>query len=228
MPPIHADLAWNYARTRLERELDSRLSYHSLTHTADDVVPAATRLAAIAELSEEQAMLLITAAWYHDLGHIQQYAEHELISVRIATEVLPTFGYTSAHIECVIGMILATRLPQLPANQLEALLADADLDSLGRADFLETSRALQNELAARGLVTSDLGWYEQQRRFLVRHRYHTRIAAELRNAQKQENIRLLGECIRRSECDEKHTLYQSGARNQTADCLRQPQTLRVI
>ena len=81
-----------YALGRLESELSPALSYHSVDHTNADVVPAATRLAADEGIEGNDLRNLVTAAWFHDLGFIEQRTGHEGVGARIASEVLPGFG----------------------------------------------------------------------------------------------------------------------------------------
>jgi len=185
------DQAWRYAYGRLAHELSPLLVYHSAAHTRDDVVPAAEHLALTIGVAEDSLLLLQTAAWFHDLGFIRQRTDHETASILIARHALPRFGFASEHVALVEQLITATRLPQRPQTLLQQILADADLDSLGRDDFLATSLALRDELAAFG-VTNTLGdWYAQQLRFLQTHRYYTDAARALRDAGKQCNIELL-------------------------------------
>jgi len=186
-----------YALQRLERELPAALTYHSLAHTRDDVAPATLWLAAIAGVSGEQRMLLHTAAYYHDIGFVLQRADHEMIGARIAAETLPRFGYSPAQIEIIHGMIMATRLPQSPRNLLEQLMADADLDALGRTDFITRNQALRDELAAYGAHWDDLGWCREQLYFLEAHHYWTDAAQQVRGEQKRRNVELIVEMIER-------------------------------
>ena len=180
-----------YALRRLEHELPATLTYHSLAHTRDDVAPATLRLAALAGVCGEQRMLLHTAAYYHDIGFVVQRADHEAIGARIAAETLPGFGYTSRQVEIIHGMIMATRLPQSPHNLLEQLMADADLDALGRADFPARNQALRDELAAYGDRWDDLEWYREQLCFLESHSYWTDAARQVRGEQKRRNVELI-------------------------------------
>ena len=180
--------ARQYALERLERELPPTLFYHSLAHTRDDVVPAAERLAALEGVEGEALLLLRTAAFYHDLGHVEHYTNHEAIGVRIAAAVLPHFGYSTAHIQVVRGIIIATKLPQSPHTLLEEIMADADLDVLGRDDFLARNQDLRAERAALGMPTTDEEWYSSQLEFIQTHRYFTAAARNLRDAKKQQNI----------------------------------------
>lgn len=189
-PPDFAQ-ARAYTCHRLANELSPALTYHSLAHTRDDVVPAVERLALLSNVGDDDLLLLRTAAWFHDLGFVEQANDHELISMQIAKETLPRFGYTAVQIEQIVGMIMATRMPQTPRTLLETLIADADLDSLGRTDFLMTSLDLRAERAALGTALSPAAWFAQQQRFLRQHRYFTQAAHCLREHQKQRNIALL-------------------------------------
>ena len=184
-----------YALQRLERELPPALTYHSLAHTRDDVAPASLRLAAIAGISGEQRMLLHTAAYYHDIGFVMQRADHEAVGAKIAAEILPGFGYIPAQIEIIHGMIMATKLPQSPRTLLEQLLADADLDALGRTDFMVRNQALRDELAAYGAHWDDLAWAQEQLYFLGSHQYWTDAARQVRGEQKRRNLDLIVKVI---------------------------------
>lgn len=177
-----------YAFLCLERELPPQLSYHSLAHTRDDVLPAVTRLADSIGITGEDRLLLQTAACYHDIGFVTQREAHEMVSVQIARDILPSFGYNPAQLALISGMIMATRLPQSPQTLLEQMLADADLDSLGRADFFCRSLDLRAELAAYGNACSLNDWYGRQVQFLCQHCYFTPAARRLRDAGKQFNI----------------------------------------
>jgi uncharacterized protein len=196
--------AKHYALTRLSQDLSPSLVYHSLEHTRDDVVQAALRLATIEGVNGDARMLLLTAAWYHDLGYVgcPNGHGHETCGVGIATEMLPEFGYSPEHIAVINQMIMATQLPQTPRNLLDRIIADADLDSLGRDDFLETSLRLRSELETMGITMSDEEWYQRQCDFLLAHSYFTEAARTLRDATKRRNIQLLNRLIAKSRASE--------------------------
>lgn len=187
-----------YALECLTQRLPPNLFYHSLSHTRDGVVLAAERFAAYEALNNEQVLLLKTAAWYHDVGFIEQTFEHEAIGVQIAATVLPQFGYSQGQIATIGGMIMATKLPQSPQHLLEELLADADLDVLGRPDFLQRNHDLRNELAHLGNTMSDEQWYSTQLQFLKAHRYWTSAARALRDEEKERNCEALQALLAKS------------------------------
>lgn len=183
--------AVQYALSRLEEELAPELTYHNLFHTRDDVLPAVRRLTTLAGIGEDERRLLEIAAVYHDLGFLVGRQEHERAGAEIAAQVLPGFGLTPEQVATIQGMIMATRLAQSPHTPLEEILADADLDVLGREDFLSRSQALQAEVATLGTPIPDKDWYSRQLKFLQGHRYFTAAARTLRDEGKQRNIAAL-------------------------------------
>ena len=88
------------------------------------------------------------------------------------------------EIEKICGMIMATRIPQSPKTHLEQILADADLDYLGRDDFYTIGDKMYKEL---GLGHRD-EWNEMQLKFLERHTYFTQTALALRDAKKKKHL----------------------------------------
>jgi uncharacterized protein len=187
--------ARRYALRRLEHELDQALCYHSVAHTRDEVAPAVDRLAALEGVHGDQLLLLRTAAYFHDIGFIERRDGHETAGARIAEAVLPGFGYGRAQIAAIGRMILATRLPQAPADLPGAILADSDLDMLGRSDFLALNQLLRAELGAFAGPISDLEWYGQQAAFVRSHRYWTPAARTLRDRGKARNLRALEQLL---------------------------------
>jgi uncharacterized protein len=184
-----------YALRRLEHELDQALCYHSAAHTRDEVAPAVERLAALEGVQGEQLLLLRTAAYFHDMGFIERREGHEAVGARIAELALPGFGYRRPQVAAIGRMILATRLPQTPHDLPAAILADSDLDMLGRSDFLALNRLLRAELEAFAGPVSDREWYGQQADFVRSHRYWTPAARTLRDRGKARNLRALEQLL---------------------------------
>lgn len=168
-------------------KLPSNLYYHSVDHTLD-VLKAAEFYAESEKISEEEKVLLLTAAVLHDSGFILQKDSHEHVSSQIARQKLPAFDYSEAQIERICGMIMATKIPQEPADHIEMILCDADLDYLGRNDYYEISNLLLKEMNAEGKQMTSLEWLNMQISFMEKHRYHTRTAISLRSELKAKNL----------------------------------------
>lgn len=169
---------------KLENEIPANLCYHNIDHTKD-VYAAAEMIGKAEQVSDYDMKLLLTAACYHDSGFLNVLHEHEAESCHIARENLPGFGFNEEEIDRICGMIMATRIPQSPKNKLEEILADADLDYLGRDDFFSIGDTLYHE---RGLTDRD-DWNRTQLKFIQRHQYFTQTALNLREQKKQENLK---------------------------------------
>ncbi|AFK05132.1 metal-dependent phosphohydrolase HD sub domain-containing protein [Emticicia oligotrophica DSM 17448] len=180
-----------YIFDKLRQNLSPTLFYHGINHTID-VVNAAQSIATNEGINDEILLKLIkTAALFHDLGFICSYRGHEHESCRIAQLILPQFGYTPEQIDIIIGMIMATKIPQSPKTILEKILADADLDYLGREDYEPTSELLFQELKQREMLRSKEEWVKMQVDFLEKHQYWTKSSNELRNSTKYARLKSL-------------------------------------
>jgi len=189
--------ARDYVLNRLEHELSPNLTYHCLDHTQKEAIPAADQLATLEKVGNEERLLLLTAVYYHDLGFIRQRQDHESISIQIAEETLPSFGYSEVQIGVIRGIIRATCLPQSPTMLLEMIMADADLDYLGHADFWKRSNDFRQELDHYGTKFTDQEWYIYQLRFMEAHTYFTKSERRLRETIKQQHIAELKHLLER-------------------------------
>ncbi len=179
--------AGEFIITKLERELPAELCYHNADHTRD-VHAAASRLADGESIDPEQTDLLLAAAWYHDSGFLITNEGHEEQSCRLAEDHLPAARYNIDEIKTICNIIKATCLPQSPRDHLGEILADADLDYLGRDDFFTISDKLYNELLQTGKVNNRNEWDRMQIDFMRRHQYFTKTAINTRQAQKEFNL----------------------------------------
>ncbi len=171
----------------LRRGLPHHLSYHSVEHVLD-VYNAAEYIGMREGISAIDMRLLLTAALYHDSGFLQGPKEHEEMSCSIAKQILPDFGYTDDEIERICNMIRATKIPQLPKTRLEEILADADLDYLGRDDFFTTGEKLFEEFSFFGVVNNREEWNKLQVNFLEKHRFFTNTSIEMRKVEKEKHL----------------------------------------
>jgi uncharacterized protein len=180
--------ARDFVLRKLERELPPSLTYHGLVHTIQEVIPAAEHLATLEKVGDEDRLLILTAAYFHDLGFIRQRDGHEAVSILYADAALPTFGYSEDQIVIIRGIIRATCLPQSPTNLLEKIMADSDLDYLGQDNFWVRSNDFRQELDNYGTKFSDEDWYKYQLRFMEAHKYFTESERILRDSVKQKHV----------------------------------------
>lgn len=172
---------------KLSKELNENLYYHNLKHTLD-VCEAASNLALREYIDNHSAELLKVAALFHDTGFLKKYNKNESAGKKLAMEYLPKFKYHKDEIKTVCEIIMATELPHHPSNKLEEIIADADLDYLGRSDFPPIAKSLFEELNENGHPISNEEWLLKQIDFLKSHKYFTKTAQELRNKGKQKRL----------------------------------------
>lgn len=180
--------AKKYILDRLEKDLPNNLTYHGYHHTID-VYNMSIDIAENEGITDiEELTLLKTGALYHDCGFLKTYKGHEDESCVIARESLVQFNYTPDQIETVCNLIHATRIPQSPQSKIEQILADADLDYLGRDDFQSIANSLFLELKSIGALKSESEWNRIQVGFLETHRYFTHTSIGRRKKEKQKRI----------------------------------------
>ncbi|MDR0815061.1 MAG: HD domain-containing protein [Bacteroidales bacterium] len=178
----------------LENRLPEHLFYHNVKHTVD-VVTESELIGWAEGLNDHSLLLLKTAALFHDTGHTISYADHEDRSTEIARECLPDYGYSAGEIDEICRIIMATKLPPKPADLLESIICDCDLDYLGRADFVPVSNTLYEELKAMNKMSSLNDWNKLQLKFISSHQYFTETGRNLREVKKQEQIERIKQLI---------------------------------
>ena len=130
------------------------------------VLNAVEKIAFNEKVSPEDFMLLKAAALFHDSGYIDKYLDNETIGADYAREILPNYGFNSSQVIKVCELIMATRVPQKPNNHLERVICDADLDYLGREDFISISSNFYKELKEYRMVKNKKEWDQIQIKFL--------------------------------------------------------------
>lgn len=172
-------------------DLDPKLSYHTISHTLD-VIKQAERIAKEEKIEDERDLYLLKlAALYHDSGFLKVYDGHEEMSCQIILKDADQLALTQNELQFIQKLIMATKLSSKPHTHLEKILRDADLDYLGRTDFLDIAALLKKELFAYKIITDTNEWNERQLNFLKQHHYYTKSSQKLREPVKQLNYQNL-------------------------------------
>ena len=180
--------AKGFILNKLSRELNPKLTYHSLAHTLD-VHDSSVRIANLEKVPEYETLLLRTAALFHDSGMLITYNGHEEASVKIMKDTLPGFNYSAGEIERIANMIHTTKIPQSADTHLSMILCDADLDYLGRPDYFMICHQLKYEWDILNVNPTSLKeWYLLQIGFLGNHKYFTKSARDTRQEAKLKNL----------------------------------------
>lgn len=177
-----------YVKEFFNRQGKPELLYHNIQHT-EDVVAAAYKIGNHYLLEAADFFVIITAAWFHDTGYYINLLQHEVSGAELAAAYLAEQDVSAEVIAQVQGCILATRMPQSPKNELEAMVCDADLFHLGTADFKEKNKCMRNEFSQlKGIPISKQQWRLSTLVFLEGHHYHTDYVKMLLEDKKNEHI----------------------------------------
>ena len=180
--------------TRLKNELSQTLMYHSYFHTLD-VMNAAMEIGDAEKITLEEQSLLRVAVAYHDAGFVEVYKNHEAKGCEYAKQELPLLDFSEQEIKLICGMIMATKIPQQPNTKLEKIIADADLDYLGRNDYNHISHKLFQELQLQDILKDEDVWRKVQEDFISSHTYHTNFSKQHREPVKRKNLTVITEPI---------------------------------
>lgn len=177
----------NSVLNKLEKGLPGNLYYHNVKHTID-VVTQVEIIGKSENINDEELLILKTAALFHDAGHMISYDYHEEEGVKMVNKMLPQYNYSKKQIQRIGALIMATKMPPKPNNLLEMIICDADLDYLGRTDFVPVAYNLYKELKANKKIISFEEWKKLEIDFIKRHSYFTKTAKNLREVKKQEQL----------------------------------------
>ena len=164
--------------------------YHNYEHTLY-VQEKVMEIGRHEHCTEKEIELFSAAALWHDTGYINSYKNHEEESCSLAKKYLPQYGFTNNEITLICGMIMATKVPQMPHTHLQKIICDADLDYLGRNDFFETGNKLRLELIEYKFISGNNDWEDRQLVFLQAHHYFTKSSQEKRGPVKMKFIQEL-------------------------------------
>lgn len=167
------------ALAKLEKSLPKNLYYHNIKHTLN-VLYVVENIARKEKVTEEELLLLKCAAIFHDIGFIVSYDDNEKIGAKMAEETLKKYRFSQDQIDTVKRLIMATQMPPNPKDLLERIICDADLDYLGRPDFIPISQNLFRELFERGKINTIEQWNKLQYKFMINHQFFTETARKKR------------------------------------------------
>lgn len=178
-----------YVQLFMKEHYKPELLYHNQEHTAQ-VVRAAKQIGEHYRLNEKDFLIIVAAAWFHDLGYFTSgCADHEKESARLAETFLQQRQADADIITQVQQCILATKMPQSAQTLLEQIVCDADLFHLGTADFGDRDKLMRKEAeATKRAAISKSDWRNKTIQLLQGHQYYTDYCRLLLNDQQQQNL----------------------------------------
>jgi predicted metal-dependent HD superfamily phosphohydrolase len=166
----------NYVFDLFKKADTKMLMFHNYKHTYD-VVMACIEIGSNSNISDDELEILILAAWFHDVGYLESFQNHEELGVKKAVAFLTQEKYPSDKIELIKGCIRSTKMGVEPQNLLEEIIVDADLKGLSKSNYTERSILLREECKGiKDQKKSKESWLQMEIEFLTNHSYHTKYA----------------------------------------------------
>ena len=181
--------AEKYVVSFLNENLKNTHVFHNLAHTKR-VVEKTQELIEGSGIADSDAILLLTAAWFHDVGYSKVIDGHEKESAAIAEGFLKQHQVSEADIKSIQDIIMATKMDHIPLTVAEKIIRDADCSHIGSKNFSDITELLRKEWElTQDKILSDSEWLEENITFLSKHhRFYTDFASSNWEKAKGKNL----------------------------------------
>lgn len=172
---------------KLETELSKNLYFHNLDYTRH-LYDYAGLLAKAENFDFEETLLIRTSALMLNTGFTSGFENQENRSATFAREILPDYNYSEKQINQVCNLILSTKWPPEPKNNLEKVLIDAKMEFIGRADYIRLYKLifLEQNQYLKSITVNE--FKKKQIDIISRYEYFTESARRLREVSREEQI----------------------------------------
>lgn len=183
----------NYIKNYYDKNCQKEIVYHNINHVVD-VVNAVRQISLYSHLSQSDSNLVIAAAWFHDIGHLKIWEDHEELSANFAMEYFRSLRVPDSEIDIIIKCIKVTALPHTPITVLEKIICDADISHVGSELFFEKSNLLRMEIEIRkDKRYTDDEWLKKNIDFVNDSIFFTDYANKFYEPIKKTNLEILYE-----------------------------------
>lgn len=170
------------------KKLSNKFTYHNWNHTIS-VKNWAIKIGEERNLSDIDLEIISLAALFHDTGFTHCYQGHEDDSLILAQDFLKAQNYPADQLKKVLDCIEVTKLSAIPTTELEQIMKDADLHSIGTDNFFKNSQNLRLEWKVLCKTSfSNIEWYKNDLDFWEKHNFYTLEAQNFLNKKKKKNI----------------------------------------
>ena len=186
----------------LHTHLDKSFYYHNAEHTRNVCLAIEEFTAADASWAADQLEALQLAAVFHDFGYLAANADNEALALPYIRQWGTKFQFSDDLIMQAHELIMETCYPYHPVTPAGKLLCDADIEYIGRADFAAQADLFRQELAAQGVVYSELQWWQLELQFLLDNHFFTEVCRARRGEGRLANIAWVRRQLQRLTGDE--------------------------
>lgn len=194
------DAARTHAMDLFRKTNRPGLVFHTWQQT-EEVVNSCREMAGYYHLSDDDRLVLLLAALFHNTGYCMEGDETPIArSIAQARAFLQSHLASETVMQRVASCIKATAMPQMPVSLVEQILCDAALAYFSKDTFAEQTRLLRQEQEARiGRKIGGKEWRRANIDFFKTHQYFTGYGQEKLQPGKEENRWKLSKKKKRTE-----------------------------
>ncbi len=171
----------------LTRELSENCLFHTINHTLE-VLNNAEIIGTYSKLNQNDMNVLRVSALFHDVGYVDIYDDHEIISAARATAFLRNRNVDEGSIKQVEAAILSTKMPQSPKDKISEILCDSDLMYLTFDDYFDQIDLMRIEWEKVGKARLNSNeFHVQSLDFFKQHKYHSDYGRKVLQPIKEKN-----------------------------------------
>ena len=162
-----------YIAARFETHAVPSICFHNLAST-NSIVKAVKKISTHSKLLKKELTVLEVAAWFHNVGYLENSREYKQNSAKLARVFLEQENITETVIQRVTDLIMATRDNHQFADQLEEIMFDAELYYFSKTTFLVKNELLRREtefLVQREITQEE--WNRDMVTLMETHQYST-------------------------------------------------------
>lgn len=168
-------------------KLSCEYLYHDYLHTLR-VVTALNELIEGEAVSEQNALHIRLAGWFHDSGYIYGGKEHEEKSCELFIAFMKDHADEKVNQKEVCRLIMATQMHHTPVDLLEMCMKDADYYHFTLENYPEHCSLLKSELeCVKNNSISELEWTQENLMMLTKNHYFYTGYAKKHWQKKKEN-----------------------------------------
>lgn len=179
----------------LTNDLSENCLFHTINHTLE-VLNNAEIIGSYSKLSADDMNILRISALFHDVGYIDIYDDHEVISASRARDFLRSRNVDEESVSQVVRAIQATKMPQSPGDMISEILCDSDLMYLTFDNYFEQIELMRKEWEMVGKAKlNNNQFHVQSLEFFKNHKYYSEYGRKVLQPIKEKNEMLIREKV---------------------------------
>jgi len=182
---------------KLEKEMPGNLYFHNTAYTVD-VYTQTELLGRAEELSDEELLLTRTAGLFQGIGYLLDYHDPLMKSIEFASDVLPRYKYAEGQVHFVLELMRSISKKE-PQTLPEKILWDAQMNYIGRTDYIQKTKDHYRELQEHMKEISVTEWIHRETHMVRHYPFYTQTARRLREVDPETQCQLLESTFRKSQ-----------------------------